>query len=213
MTTETMTIHKALAELKTIDARIHSAIEASVPCVANKHSNVKIGGITVSDFINTVMKPSVDKVEDLITRRNAIKRAVVLSNARTMVCVNGVEYTVAEAIDMKNHGMELQHEFYNTLHTRYGYAMLEINKNSGEILSTRADKYIIDMYGTKDKVDADTVKKARDQFIESNTYELIDPCKIISMMDEMEKQYDAFMSEVDSQLSVSNALTTIEVSF
>ena len=44
MTTETMTIHKALAELKTIDARIHSAIESSLPCVANKHSNVKIGG-------------------------------------------------------------------------------------------------------------------------------------------------------------------------
>lgn len=80
-------------------------------------------------------------------------------------------------------------------------------------MSTRADKYIIDMYGAKDKVDADTVKKARDQFIEINTYELIDPCKIVSMMDEMEKQYDAFMAEVDSQLSVSNALTTIEVGF
>ena len=49
MTTEKMTVHKALAELKILDNRIHSAISDAVFCVANKHSNEKINGIKVDE--------------------------------------------------------------------------------------------------------------------------------------------------------------------
>ena len=42
MTTEKMTIHKALAELKIVDDRIISAINGGTYCVSNKHSNEKI---------------------------------------------------------------------------------------------------------------------------------------------------------------------------
>lgn len=42
MTTEKMTVHKALSELKILDDRIHLAISEAVFCVTNKHSNEKI---------------------------------------------------------------------------------------------------------------------------------------------------------------------------
>ena len=110
MTNEKMTVHKALAELKIIDDRINNAIVSGTYVIANKHSNTKIHGMTIDDF-KTSMKSDFQKVSDLIARRNAIKRTVVASNAVTKVKVGDVEYTVAEAIEMKNHGME----FKNTL--------------------------------------------------------------------------------------------------
>ena len=50
MTQEKMTIHKALAELKTMDDRINKAIRNTVYVLAVKHSAEKINGVKVSDF-------------------------------------------------------------------------------------------------------------------------------------------------------------------
>lgn len=100
MTTETMTIHKALCELKTLDSRIKKAIEGSVFVFANKHSNAKVSGKTISAYSDEV-KSAYQSACDLIARRDAIKRAVTLSNATTKVTIGGQEYTIAEAIEMK----------------------------------------------------------------------------------------------------------------
>lgn len=104
MTTETMTIHKALSELKVLNSRIDKAISRCKFCVANKHFNEKIEGIDKKEYIDN-MKASYDQVNDLIKRMEAIKKAVVLSNAETKITVAGNTYTVAEAIYMKNNGM------------------------------------------------------------------------------------------------------------
>lgn len=100
MTTEKMTIHKALCELKTLDARITKCIGETEYVFANKHSNDKVNGMTVAAYCDEI-KSGYQRVTDLIKRRDAIKRAVVLSNAVTKVTVGGKEYTVAEAIEMK----------------------------------------------------------------------------------------------------------------
>ena len=54
MTTEKMTVHKALAELKIVDDRIVSAINGGTYCVANKHSNDKIKGISLEEYKKTM---------------------------------------------------------------------------------------------------------------------------------------------------------------
>jgi hypothetical protein len=104
---EKMTLHKALAELKLLDSRITSTIRTGTYCVANKASNQKIKGVKLDEFKES-MKADYASATDLINRRIAIKKAVVLSNATTKVKINDVEYTVAEAIELKNHGMEYQ---------------------------------------------------------------------------------------------------------
>ena len=67
MTTETMTIHKALSELKVIGARIDKTISQGVYCKANKHSNDKINGVSVDEF-KTQIQASWNKANDLISR-------------------------------------------------------------------------------------------------------------------------------------------------
>ena len=174
MTTEKMTIHKALAELKIVDDRIISAINGGTYCVANKHSNEKIKGVPVKEY-EGVMQGYYDKATDLIKRRNAIKRAVVLSNATTKVSINGIEYTVAEAIEMKNHGVEFDEKMLTALKKQYDKAQAEILKQNGDDLEKRAEQYVIGIYGSKEgKTNTDDFEKTKKDFINANSYELID---------------------------------------
>ena len=203
MVTETMSIHKALSELKILDGRI----------AANKHSNEKINGIPIEDFKKRV-QGTYDRVTDLINRRKAIKKAVVLSNAKITVKIADVEYTVAEAIEMKNHGIEFESMLINTMDSQYKMAQAEVNRQNGNNLEERADQYVTAIYGQKDgKTATADIEKVRKDFIESNSYEIIDPINVPEKLEDLRMKIDAFMAEVDSALSVSNALTEITIEY
>ena len=213
MTTEKMTIHKALAELKLIDARITKSIQESTYCVANRHSNEKIKGISI-DEVNKIIQGGYDKASDLITRRNAIKRAVVLSNAVTTVKVGDTEYTVAEAIEMKNHGITFKEYLMNTMVGQYNNAQAIILKENGSDLEKRAEQYVTGIYGSKEgKTNTDDFEKTKQDFMRANTVELIDPIKILDKINSLEKEINDFKIDIDSTLSTSNAITEIEINY
>lgn len=54
MTTEKMTVHKALCELKTLDSRIQKCMQQSPFVFANKHANSKVAGVSVGDYCKEV---------------------------------------------------------------------------------------------------------------------------------------------------------------
>lgn len=209
-TVEKMTIHKALCELKILDSRINNAISSARFCLANKHSNEKVNGVTVEEYQET-MKASYNKASDLIRRREAIKRAVVLSNAKTIVKIGGKEYTVAEAIEMNNHGIDLKLQLKNAMKKQYDSAMTTIiSKNS--VVDDKATEYVVGLFGQKESKTAnEEYEKARKSYIEANTMELIDPVNILEKIEALEVEIADFTTEVDSALSVSNALTEITV--
>lgn len=213
MTTEKMSIHQALVELKTLDKRIESAIREGEWVVANKHSNGKIGGVDLRDFVEDV-KARHQKVTSLIARAEAIKRAVVNSNAVTKVTIAGKEYTVAEAIEMKNHGIERLRNFVLRLNHDYTMAKTAADRANGTELERRADDYVRTMIGNTDvKGMTDEVKRLRDEFIKAQTMELVDPIGVLKQIEQLNEQINAFEVNVDSALSVSNALTNIEISY
>lgn len=213
MTNEKMTVHKALAELKTLDKRIEKEIDNSPFVVANKHSNTKLGGIPVSEF-REQMKASYQRVTTLIRRREAIKRAVVLSNASTEVAVAGEKYTVAEAIEMHNHGMDFWKRLLFKLERDYRTAKLQADDNNGEALETRTDGYISSVFDNVDmKAASAEIKKMREDFMIAQTFELVDPIDIAAEMNKLNEKINAFVADVDAALSVSNATTEIEVSY
>lgn len=211
-TVEKMTIHKALCELKILDSRINNAISSARFCLANKHSNEKVNGVTVEEYQET-MKASYNKASDLIRRREAIKRAVVLSNAKTIVKIGGKEYTVAEAIEMNNHGIDLKLQLKNAMKKQYDSAMTTIiSKNN--VVDDKATEYVVGLFGQKESKTAnEEYEKARKSYIEANTMELIDPVNILEKIEALEVEIADFTTEVDSALSVSNALTEITVEY
>ena len=216
-TKETMNIHKALSELKIIDSRIDKAISEASFIRANKHTNEKIYGMTIPEYKDRI-KASFQQIMDLINRRNAMKRAVVLSNAITKVTVNGAEYTVAEAIDMKNHGLDRLKDLLNTMEIQRRNAQAELDKNSGEQLERKAENYVLSVIQAQPKdskmsADSEDMKIILRNYIENNTYDLIDPLGLTKKIEELQDFIAKFESEVDSALSVSNALTIIEFEY
>lgn len=213
MTTEKMTVHKALCELKTLDARITKAIQGSVYVFANKHANAKVAGMSVSDYCAEV-KSAYQSACDLIARRDVIKRAVTLSNATTKVTIGGQEYTIAEAIEMKNHGIPMQQKLLDKLAKDRHTARKQSDDNNGELLEMRADEYVKSLYGNVDMKGAgEEIKKVRADFIAAQTMELVDPINIDIEMKRLETAINGFTVEIDAALSVSNALTEITVEY
>ncbi len=212
-TVETMTVHKALAELKLLDDRIEKAITEGIYCVANKHSKDKMGGVPLDNYIK-IMQGGYDKATDLISRRKAIKRAVVLSNAITKVSIAGDEYTVAEAIEMKNHGVDFDKLLMDAMQKHYNIAQMQIKQENGKDLEERAEQYVTAIYGQKEgKTNTADIEKVRADFLTSNSYEMVDPLHVLDKIEDLEKKINDFMAEVDSALSVSNALTEITIEY
>lgn len=213
MTTEKMNVHKALVELKMLDKRIPALIREGGFVVTNKRSNTKIGGIDIKDHIKDV-ESRYQKIEDLIARRNAIKRAVVQSNAVTKVVIGNTEYTVAEAIDMKNSGMAHLSALRDRLSLEYKVAKQAADQNNGPDLSRRADDYIRTMVGNTDvKGMTEEVAKMREDFIKAQTTELVDPIGALGKIQEMNDEIESFLMNVDACLSTSNSLTEIEITY
>lgn len=213
MTSEKMTVHKALCELKTLDDRIKKCINGTSYVFANKHSNTKVSGMSVAAYCGEI-KSAYQRTTDLIKRRDAIKRSVVMSNAVTKVQVGGKEYTVAEAIEMKNHGIKMMQDLLKRLEYDNTRARREADENNGEMLEMRADEYVKSLYGSTDMKNAsDEIKKVRADFVAAQTYEIVDPIGIKAEMDRLDKEISSFMVDIDSALSVSNALTEISIEY
>jgi hypothetical protein len=151
--------------------------------------------------------------DDLTKRRNALKRAVVQSNATTKVTIGGTEYTVAEAIDMKNSGIDLKKHKLNRMRNQYENAVEMCNREN-EGLTARADAHVIGVYGSKDiKNMTEDMQKTRDDFIKQHTMELIETVNVLENIKSLENEIAVFTTEVDSVLSVSNALTEITINY
>lgn len=212
MNTEKMTVHRALAELKTLDDRIHKAIAGAYYCFANKHSNTKVNGVGIDDFVATI-QDNYKSVKALINRRNAMKKAVVLSNATTDVEIGGVKYRVAEAIEMKNHGMDNYRTLVNTIARNRAVAQDYIDNHNGATLEKKADDYVVGLYGSKEKATGAEAEATRKAYIDANTYDFVDPLGIVVIQQNLEDMIANFNAEVDAALSVSNAITEIEFSY
>ena len=213
MTTETMTIHRALAELKVLENRITKTIYEGKFCGAVKQSMKKLEGVSLDDY-KTASQSSYDTIVELIARHDAIKKAISISNAKTIVVVAGKEYTVAEAIYMNQHGIDFKLQLYNQMSDQYSASIRTI-ESTNAMLSDRADRYVTNGIGASEKanMDADTIRDMRDEYINRETMVLVDGISIKEKMEKLAAEIDKFKAEVDAVLSASNATTEITIEY
>ena len=205
MTTESMSIHRALVELKTIDSRIIKKIDSAKFCVAAKAKATKLGAITVDEF-KTSAQASYDSAMDLINRRNAIEAAVSKSNAVTEISVNNKTYTVAEAISLKQHGMEYLDYLRSHIQAQYSNETSQITSANLRV-EAKADDMVKSICGGD--------SKTKDADPETVSMELVDGLTkgCTQIIEDLQSQINSFNNEIDSALSVSNAVTQITFSY
>lgn len=209
MNKKTMTIHEALAELKVLDRKIENRINSTRFAEANKHSNQKINGVLIADFVKN-SEESLQSILDLLNYRKAIRNALSQSNAVTKVMVAGKEYTVAEAIEMKKTGILLYQQLGLTINAALQTAKRNCDAQNRD-LDRNADNYVSGLIGSKDKADLEKASDIREKYIEANTYEIVSTNNLAEKAMGILEEVDAFFSEVDAKISISNAITAIEV--
>ena len=212
MNTETMNIHKALCELKLLDARTIKAITACSFIDTKKVIVDNIKGKTSEQF-RMAERDLLQSAEDLMARRAAIKKAVVLSNATTKILVGGKEYTVAEAIEMKNHGMDGKRTLLNQMAMRLSLIERTVESTNASA-EAEADRYTANCYSGKE-ANAAEIAATRDHRLQSTQIEMVDavPGGIHNYMAKLEAEIAEFTAEVDAALSTSNATTEITIEY
>ncbi|MEK3936221.1 hypothetical protein MKY41_12900 [Sporosarcina sp. FSL W7-1349] len=207
-TTQTMSIHRALSELKTLNDRITKVIGEADYIATDRKSAQKINGLSVADYEKTI-QAGFDKAVSLIERRNRIKDAIVQSNAVTEVVVAGESMTVAKAIERK---ASIQNEEW-LLASMVAARRTAINKltKENESLPKRLEEYLTAILGNKEHAKKEEVELHTKSFMERNEYVLIDPLHLDKRIEEWEERVSSFKAEVDAVLSESNAITQITV--
>lgn len=213
MTTETMTIHRALAEINVLEDRISKLTREAVFCGAAKQSMKKLGGVSIEEY-KANGQSSLSKIKDLIARLNAIKRAISESNAVTHRTVCGKDYTIAQIIWMNQHGIDFLCDLLNQMERQYSNAVSVIERANAS-LSDRADDFVIRSNNPNDKdgMSPDAIRDMRDGYIERETMILIDGIDIRKTKDDLADEINKFKAEVDAVLSESNATTEITIEY
>ena len=209
MSKQTMSIHRALAELKSYDDRITRSTDQNF-VIANKKSNDKIAGKTIEECKQQI-RGGFASYYALTENQRRIKSAVVLSNAITKVKIGGIEYTAAEAIERK---AKLHHDesFLKKLKQQFNTQNKKV-EDENAALPEKLESYLQSILGEKDKRTVEDISAHTKAFEDRNKYELIDPSDIAKQIEKLEESITGFKTEVDYVLSESNATTFIEVEF
>jgi len=203
-----MTIHRALSELKLIDAKIEKAIGAISPTGMHQKGKLINGQIKEEDFAHNAQS-YYDSALDLMARKTAIKSAIVQSNGTATVTIGGNSMTVADAINAKAI-LKFKKKLIDTLAGRHKSVLAGLNQNN-DVVNKNVQQLLEAALG-KDAVKAgkDDVESIRKPYLEANEFHLFDPLKVEDKIKALEKEMGDFEADVDAVLSESNAVTFIE---
>lgn len=212
--TKTITVQQALNELKVIDKRIERKTnETTYAGVSQKGNLVFPNRLSVKpeDF-RAEISSAIDSVFDLIAYRNALKGALLVSNALTKVTVGKKEMTVAQAIDLKKSNETVKSLLYRISED------LRVANTRGENINEKVERSLQQqesdfLKGENDK-NQTIIQFLRDES-EKEKAELVEPNvggkKLTEFVKNQIEQIDDFESNVDLILTTSNVTTTITV--
>lgn len=211
MGNEEISITRALKELSVLDKRIIDSVGSFkvLDITQGKFKNKALhSNISIEEF-NAKTKSAYQSLNDLVDRRNALKSAIVLSNASTKVIIAGSEYTVAEAIEKKT-SICLKRAILDELRRQKARIDQEL-ENSRAQLNNNLDRFIEQNLGKDKKTNAEDFNNIAKPYIEANEVKAVDPIGIQNRIEELETEIQGFESDVDVALSESNARTTINI--
>lgn len=208
MTKQTMSIHRALTELKLLDSKINKKIMSLNPVGSKQEGKLVNGSFREEDF-NKDAESTYQAITDLIDRKTNLKRAVMASNAKTEVKIGEKTMTVVDAINYKD-TIGYKRSLATTAMSKVARVKSTIDSSNMKI-EAKADKNVETMLGTDTKHSDEEVKALTEPYLKRNQFQLVDPLDIINKLEGLQTEVDSFEAEVDAILSESNAITTIEI--
>lgn len=206
-----ITVQRALNELKTLEDRLYKRLSSFNLVGTKKNSEERVSETreSVQEFgVNA--KAILDSADALLKRQRDLKHAIMESNATTKVTVAGVEYSVMTAIDRKR---TIEGEKDVLVKMKQALANAEykvVTENK------RVDEYIQrqtlamaggDLSNKKDNF----ITSFEQSYREKNGWDLVDPLNLRALIEKREQEIMEFELEIDTALTVSNAITKITI--
>lgn len=209
-----ITITRALVELKTLDDRINKAISLFRSVVVTKgrgERKVCPSILRSPAEVEANIKSSYQTIIDLIARRNKIKDAVQQSNATTLVKIKDVQMTVQQAIERKN-SIKYDTALFERMRTDLASALSTVEQQQAK-LTEQIEAAVATAYQGADrsKVTADQYAAVSCPRLDEHEPGTLDPLKVEDLLSSMSESINGFNAEVDFVLSESNARTKIDV--
>lgn len=211
-----ITLTRALVELKTLDERIQKATNQQfVGLVKGTDKKPTIGMYKDVEQMERSFTANFNQVNDLMTRRQKIKSALVLANANTMLTVNGIPMSIADAIDSKRIA-EFRAQLIRSIRQQISNASNAIEKNRVDMeanIQAQIDRILGNDQKGKDAVsqNKDMIETIRTTMFNLHDMKIVDPNKLVDDIERLSNELEAFISEIDFSLSEVNAKTEIEI--
>lgn len=212
MTTETMTVHSALCEIKTIGKRIEKTIKEFHPVSTKEQQSTKVDGISLNTFADEA-KSNADRANDMIKRYIAIKAEINHYNATTSIEIGNNSYTIAQALWMKDYGSDYQKKLLRHCTRELMAAQEVIEDANGNQLTARAENAANANYGNRDKNNGDEYLKFIEAYKDRYQTVLVDPLNIKEMIQQLDDEITEFDTQIDAALQVANATHTITIEY
>ncbi len=207
-----MSVTRALVEIKRIQERIETAIlQGKFVDKTTGHDQFKkaSGNVSVAEATAKI-QASFDKVDSLISNREKLKAAIVISNASNYVTVLDRVMTVAEAIEIKS-TVSFRQQYLNAMRNQFTLTTNAVDKANAE-LDASITASLNTIYGNeKGKVEPSMYAAIANPQKQQKESALLDPCNVASRIEKMTDEISQINSEIDFVLSESNARTNISV--
>jgi len=199
-----ISITQALSELKLLRKRIDNVTSTAVFTTVKRSND-----LTDATKFATQATASYQSFMDLMHRYNALKSAIVVSNATTKVTIGGVEYKVAEAVERKR-TIEMEHALLSTMKSQYTETKNEFDRHQ-HAEQQRVDRLLTTELAKDAKTNVDVIQQLTATFLAQNKATLLDPLALADKIAEMTRALEDFETQVDYCLSESNGRTLVPI--
>ena len=211
-------VTQALDERDLLNKKINDKIKTAIFVDVVKHNEETVLNRRVDrETFQKEAQSSFQQINDLIERYKNIEAAIVESNANTFIETSYGKFSIAAAIALRNRlrgdlKFDGKADFETTLYQKMKRAYddcITTMELKNEALAETAEQMRLSILGRESKVKNDKPLEVVETYIKENSMELADPLNIVSKMEQLQERKDKLLSELETQIKVSNATTFI----
>ena len=209
-------VTQALDERDLLNKKINDKIKTAVFIDVVKHNEETVMNRRVDrETFQKEAQSSFQQINDLIERYKNIEAAIVESNAKTFIETSYGKFSIAAAIALRNRlrgdlKFDGKADFETTLYQKMKSAYddcVTTMEVKNDALAETAEQMRLSILGRETKVKNDKPLEVVETYIKENSMELADPLNIVSKMEQLQERKDKLLSELETQIKVSNATT------
>ena len=215
---EKMLVTQALDERDLLVKKIADKIVLAnfVDTIKSNEDKVFAKRISKEEFSKEA-ESAYQQIMDLIDRYNKIDAAIVASNANTEISTSYGIFTVAGAISLKNrlngvkkNNADFEAQLEKKLSRDYG-EFVQICERKNLQLEKTAEEMRLSILGKDSKTKDEKPLGVVEAYVKENKTELVDPLDVKKKVEALESKRATLLTELDTQIKVSNATTFIEI--